>query len=53
VSPSYFASAAQFYCLPNDPAAPPFKPASNPEYRLCGRSLRTAMLNAFLCPTST
>ena len=27
--------------------------ASSPEYRLCGRSLRTAMPNAFFCPTST
>jgi hypothetical protein len=31
----------------------PFKLASNPEYRLCGRSLRTEMPTAFLCPTST
>jgi hypothetical protein len=27
--------------------------ASSPEYRLCGRSLRTPMPNAFFCPTST
>jgi hypothetical protein len=26
---------------------------SSPEYRRCGRSLRTAMPNAFFCPTST
>jgi hypothetical protein len=27
--------------------------ACNPEYRLCGRSFRTAMANAFFCPIST
>ena len=27
--------------------------ASSPEYRLCGRSLRTAMASAFFCPIST
>src|SRR5215472_17046696 len=27
--------------------------ASNPEYRLCGRSLCTAMASAFFCPTRT
>ena|SRR5437667_5685083 len=27
--------------------------ASSPEYRLCGRSLRTAMPSAFFCPIST
>lgn len=32
---------------------PPLRLASNPEYRLCGRSLRTAMPSAFFCPTST
>jgi hypothetical protein len=27
--------------------------ASSPEYRLCGRSLRTAIPNAFFCPLRT
>ena len=27
--------------------------ASSPEYRLCGRSLRTAIPSAFFCPIST
>jgi hypothetical protein len=27
--------------------------ASSPEYRLCGRSLRTAMPSAFFCPIMT
>jgi hypothetical protein len=31
----------------------PFRLASSPEYRLCGRSLRTAMASAFFCPIST
>lgn len=35
-------------CVPS-----PLKLASNPEYRRCGRSLWTAMLNAFFCPIST
>ena len=30
-----------------------FRLASSPEYRLCGRSLRTAMPSAFFCPIST
>ena len=32
---------------------PPLRLASSPEYRLCGRSLRTAMPSAFFCPIST
>lgn len=32
---------------------PPLRLASSPEYRLCGRSLRTAMPNAFFCPITT
>jgi len=32
---------------------PRFKLASNPEYCLCGRSLRTALPKACLCPTNT
>ena len=31
----------------------PLRLASSPEYRLCGRSLRTAMPSAFFCPIST
>src|ERR1022692_1684646 len=31
----------------------PLRLASSPEYRRCGRSLRTAMPSAFFCPTST
>ncbi len=38
--------------LPSVPLLP-FRLASNPEYRLWGRSLRTAMPNAFFCPIST
>jgi hypothetical protein len=34
-------------------AYPPLRLASSPEYRLCGRSLRTAMPRAFFCPIST
>jgi len=30
-----------------------FRLVSSPEYRLCGRSLRTAMPNAIFCPIST
>src|ERR1019366_2182725 len=30
-----------------------FRLVSSPEYRLCGRSLRTAMPSAFFCPIST
>src|ERR1019366_6366432 len=38
--------------LPSVPLLP-FRLVSSPEYRLCGRSLRTAIPNAFFCPTST
>ena len=31
----------------------PLRLASSPEYRLCGRSLRTAMPSAFFCPIRT
>jgi hypothetical protein len=31
----------------------PLKLDGSPEYRLCGRSLCTAMLNAFFCPITT
>ena len=31
----------------------PLRLASSPEYRPCGRSLRTAMPSAFFCPIST